>query len=127
MSSQPQKLVIVQDIYGDMVLGRPFRPVGEAEQSAVLVKGFSPHDGSVPDLHADPVSGLQFVNTFKGHAHPSTPVNVMDVDDSPGRHLGATSARSRGAGDFETGASVSALPGAGHSSGEAGVVAVPTW
>jgi hypothetical protein len=31
----------------------------------------------VPDLHADPVSGLQFVNTFKGHAHPSTPVKLL--------------------------------------------------
>src|ERR1700739_2591725 len=67
-----------------MVLGRPFRPVGEAEQSAVLVKGFSPHDGSVPDLHADPVSGLQFVTTFKGPAHPSTPVNVTHVAVTPG-------------------------------------------
>jgi hypothetical protein len=86
----PTPLVIVQDIYGDTVVGSPFRPVGEGEQGAVVVKGFSRYDGSVPDLHADLVSGLQFVNTFKGHAHPSTPVKFMDVDDSPGRHLGAT-------------------------------------
>jgi hypothetical protein len=73
----PTPLAIVQDIYGEMVVGRPFRAVGEGDQSAFLVKGFSPNDGSVPDLHADPVSGLQFVNTFKGHAQPSTPVKLL--------------------------------------------------
>ena len=73
----PTPLVIVQDIDGEMVVGRPFRSVGEGDQSALLVKGFSPNDCRVPDLHADPVSGLQLVNAFKGHAQPSTPVKLL--------------------------------------------------
>jgi hypothetical protein len=28
----------------------------------------------VPDCHADPVSGLQFVNAFEGHTPPSAPM-----------------------------------------------------
>lgn len=75
----PTPLVIVQDIYGDIVVSRPCRPVEEGEQSAVLVKGFTPYDGRMPDLHADPVSGLQFVDAFKGHAHPSTPSEIANA------------------------------------------------
>ena len=88
----PTPLVTVQDIHSEIVVGSALRPVGEGDQSAVLVKGFGPYDRRVPDLHADHVSGLQFVNTFKGHAHPSTPMKVTDVDDSPDRHLGANPA-----------------------------------
>jgi hypothetical protein len=75
----PTPLVIVQDINGDIVVGRPFSPVEEGEKSAAVVKGFSLYDGSVPNPHADPVSGLQFVYTFKGHAHPSTPVKLLSA------------------------------------------------
>lgn len=73
----PTPLVIVQNIYGDTVVGGRFRPVEKGEQSAVLIKGFSLYDGGVPDLHADLVSGLQFIDTFKGHAHPSMPVTLL--------------------------------------------------
>lgn len=69
----PTPGVVVQDIDGDPVVGRVLRPVKEGEQGATLVKGFSRHDDSVPDLHPDPVSGLQFVNTLKRHGDPSSP------------------------------------------------------
>lgn len=59
----PTPLVVVQYVYGQIVVGGPFRPVEEGEQGAVPVKGFGRYDGGVPDLHPDPVSGLQFVHT----------------------------------------------------------------
>jgi hypothetical protein len=125
----PTPLVIVQDIYGDTVVGRRFRPVKEGEQSAVLVKGFSLYYGGVPDLHADLVSGLQFIDTFKGHAHPSTPVKlpmlhlprfsraVMDIDDSPGRRLGTTPSFPGHAVTLERALGVLAVPDAGRRLG----------
>jgi len=63
----PTPLVILQDIDGDIVVGSALRTVGKREQGAVVLKWLDRDDGSVPDPHADPVAGLQFIDAFKGH------------------------------------------------------------
>jgi hypothetical protein len=70
----PDPLVILENIDGDVVVGGPSRSVAEGEHGAVPVKRLGFDDGGVPDCHADPVSGLQFVNAFEGHTPPSAPM-----------------------------------------------------
>jgi hypothetical protein len=77
----PTPLVVLEDIDGEIVVGRALRTVSKGEQGAVVVEGFDVHDGSVPDLHANPVAGPQFVNAFEGHAHPP----LIDAARAPTR------------------------------------------
>lgn len=54
----PTPLVILEDIYGEIVVGSALRTVRKGEQGAFVFKRLDGHDGSVPDLHANPVAGL---------------------------------------------------------------------